>query len=232
MDRSKLKTYAPQARRDFIKAVTDRAAFFGLTEDNIEPVTEQGDVAIISGKPFPRDVAVKRKKLEDRIKRDGFGQVMEAMAYTWFNRFVAIRYMELHEYLDHGYRVLSNPDGSATPEIVEHAEHVDLAGLDRDEVIELKLEGTKESELYRMLLIAQCNALHKAMPFLFEAIDNETELLVPENLLHSDSLIRKLVNGMTVVFSKRGSNRTSTQSKTPKGSIFPILRPHSVKTSS
>ncbi|MCP4577330.1 MAG: BREX-1 system adenine-specific DNA-methyltransferase PglX [Deltaproteobacteria bacterium] len=194
MNRNKLKTYAPKARRDFIKAVTDRAAVYGLTKKKIEPVTVQGDVVIIGGKPFPKDVAKKRKRMEERIRREGFEQVMEAMAYTWFNRFVAIRFMELHGYLEHGYRVLSHPEGNTVPEIVEHAEHVDLPGLDQEKVIELKLDGTKESELYRMLLMAQCNALHKAMPFLFEAIGNATELLLPENLLHSDSLIRNLVN--------------------------------------
>jgi hypothetical protein len=121
---------------------------------------------------------------------------MEAMAYTWFNRMVAIRFMELHGYLDHGYRVLSHPEGKQTPEILEHAEHVELPGLKRDRAIDLKLEGNKESELYRLLLTAQCNALHKAMPFLFERIDDETELLLPDNLLHSDSLVRKLVDGI------------------------------------
>ena len=194
MNRNKLKAYAPQARRDFIKAVTDRAAYCGLTENKIEPITEQGDVAIIAGKAFPRTVTAKRNRLEERIRRQGFEQVIEAMAYIWFNRLVAIRFMELHGYLGHGYWVLSHPEGSTTPEIVEHAEHVDLLGLDRERVIELKLEGTKEAELYRLLLIAQCNALHKAIPLLFERIDDETELLLPENLLHSDSVVRKLVN--------------------------------------
>ncbi len=194
MNRNKLKTYAPKARRDFIKAVTDRAAFYGLTKKKIEPVTVQGDVAIIGGKPFPKEVAEKRKWLEERINRKGFEQVMEAMAYTWFNRFVAIRFMELHGYLEHGYRVLSHPEGKSVPEIVEHAEHVALPGLDPEKVIELKLEGTKEVELYRMLLMAQCNALHKAMPFLFEKIGGYTELLMPDNLLHSNSPVRNLVN--------------------------------------
>ena len=202
MNRNKLKAYAPQARRDFIKAVTDRAAFYGLTKGNIEPVTEQGDVAIIVGKPFPIDVSKKRKRLEERINREGFEQVMEAMAYTWFNRFVAIRFMELHGYLEHGYRVLgttnrtnsTNEIKSGLPEILVHAEHVDLPGLDREKVVELKLAGDRDEELYRMLLLAQCNALHKAMPFLFERIWDATELLLPENLLHSDSLIRRMVN--------------------------------------
>jgi len=193
MNRNKLKSYAPQARREFIKAVTDRAAFYGLTADKIEPVTEKGDVAVIGGRAFPKSVAANRKLLEQRIARNGFEQVMEALAYTWFNRFVAIRYMELHGYLDHGYRVLSNPGGGTTPEIIEQAEHVELPGLKKEEVIELKLAGNKEAELYDKLLLAQCHALHRAMPFLFEPIDDETELLLPDNLLHSDSLIRKLV---------------------------------------
>jgi hypothetical protein len=194
MNRSALKTYAPRARLDFIRAVTDRAAFFGLTPKRTEPMQETGDVVIIGGRAFPKVVGQQRRSLEARIQRQGFDQVLEATAYTWFNRFVALRYMELHGYLDHGYRVLSHTEGKATPEIVEHAEHVTLPGLDAQQVINLKLDGTKEAELYRLLLVAQCNALHEAMPFLFEKIADETELLLPDNLLHSDSVIRKLVN--------------------------------------
>jgi SAM-dependent methyltransferase len=194
MNRTKVKNYAPQARRDFIQAMTDRAAFFGLTSDKIEPAVERGDVVVIAGREHPRAIAMKRKQLEDRIKQHGFEQTMEAMAYTWFNRMVAIRFMELHEYLDHGYRVLSHPEDKPTPEILEHAEHVEFPGLKKETAIDLKLAGNKENELYRLLLTAQCNALHTAMPFLFERIDDETELLLPDNLLHSDSLIRKLVS--------------------------------------
>jgi hypothetical protein len=197
MDRTKLRAYAPQAHRDFIQAVTARAGYHGLTATMVEPIITQGEAVLIGGKAFPRTIARKRKALEERIARHGFEPTMEAMAYTWFNRFAAIRFMELYGYLDHGYRVLSHPDPEKpTPEILEHAEHVDLPGLSKAEVIDLKLDGTREAELYRMLLIAQCNALHAAMPFLFERIDDETELLLPDNLLHSDSLIRKLVNGI------------------------------------
>src|SRR6266436_4996789 len=151
MNLTVLKNYAPQARRDFIQAVTDRAAFYGITAAKIESVTEKGDVAIISGRAFPLSVVAKRKKLVDRIGRDGFNQTMEALAYTWFNRFVAIRFMEFHGYLEHGYRVLSHPDQTKTiPEILEFAEHVDLPGLNKEKVIDLKLDGNKESELYRI----------------------------------------------------------------------------------
>jgi type II restriction/modification system DNA methylase subunit YeeA len=193
MNRTKLKNYAPQARKDFIQAVTAKAAQYGLTAAKNEPMTEKGDVVLIAGKPFPKALGDKRKRLEERIKNNGFEQTMEAMAYTWFNRLVAIRYMELHGYLEHGFRVLSNPEGHSQPEILEKAQYVDLPELDQKRVIALKLDGTKEEELFRLLLTAQFNALSKAMPFLFEKIDDETELLLPDSLLNSDSLIRKLV---------------------------------------
>jgi len=193
MNRTALKNYAPKARLDFIRAVTDRAAFFGLTPDRAEPMQETGDVVIIGGRAFPKVVASQRRALAARVEQHGFDQVMEAMAYTWFNRFVALRFMELHGYLEHGYRVLSHPEGKPTPEVLEHAEHVTLPGLDPTQVIELKLDGGQDAVLYRLLLVAQCNALHESMSFLFEKIADETELLLPDNLLHSDSLIRKLV---------------------------------------
>ncbi len=193
MNLSRLKSYAPQARRDFIQAVKDRAEFYGLAEGRIEPIVERGEIAVILGREHPRSVSSKRRALEERIRRDGFKQTMEALAYTWFNRFVAIRFTELHGYLDHGLRVLSHSAGKTTPEILEKAHLVDLPGLKKDVVIDLKLAGDKDSELYRLLLVAQCNALHQAMPFLFERIGDETELLLPDNLLSTDSLIRKLV---------------------------------------
>lgn len=200
MNKAAVRNYAPLARRDFLQAVTDRAAHFGLTATKTEPITEKGDVVVIGGRPFPKAVGGQRKALEARVKRDGFAATMEALAYTWFNRLVAIRFMEIHEYLENGeggasYRVLSHPEGKPTPEILAKAEHVELPGMKKPLVIELKLDG-KETELYRLLLIAQCNALHSAMPFLFEKIEDETELVLPESLLHTDSILRKLVNSI------------------------------------
>ena len=193
MDTAPLKSYAPAARREFLQAVTDRAAHYGLRAKRIEPVTVQGDVALIAGEAFPARIAPLRKALEERIARDGFEVTIEAMAYTWFNRLVAIRYMELHGYLDHGLRVLSHPEGGVEPEILGAAQRIELPGLDPQKVIDLKLDGTKQEELYRLLLVAQCNALSAAMPFLFERINDATELLLPANLLASDSVLRKLV---------------------------------------
>jgi hypothetical protein len=154
MNTNKIKAYAPKARTDFIEAVTRRAAKFGITEKEIAPVEEKGELVLIKGEAFPKKIGAQRRKLEETIQQQGFQQTMEAIAYTWFNRFAAIRYMELHDYLDHSYRVLSpspqrgegRGEGGG-PEIIEHAEHVDLPGLDKDKVIELKLDGTKDEEL-------------------------------------------------------------------------------------
>lgn len=192
METQSLKKYAPEARKAFIKAVTDQAALYGFSKNRMEPMKMDGQTAIIGGRAFPASVAWAREALEKRIKASGFEQVMESIAYTWFNRFVAIRYMELHGYLDHGYQALGWGAGGR-PEILDHAVDVDLPGLNRERVIELKLDGSKDEELYRLLLLAQCNALNQSMPFLFEKIGDETELLLPANLLHTDSLIRQLV---------------------------------------
>jgi hypothetical protein len=205
MNKNKLKSYAPQARKDFIAAVTARANLLGLSNGNghlvTVPATHQGDVTLIDGRNWPGKVFAQRESLIKRMKREGFEQTVEAVAYTWFNRFAALRFMELHDYLDHGYRVLSNVtagEGSSTPAILLHA--VDLAqgrslpGLNAQEVSQLKLAGNQDGELYRRLLVAQCNALSNAMPFLFEHIDDETELLLPDNLLRTDSVIAKLVS--------------------------------------
>lgn len=194
MNKNNLKSYAPQARRDFLRAVSDRAALLGLSPDVPARVEVSGDVVIINGQAHPRSVAVLREQLSERIKQEGWEQFVEEIAYTWFNRFTALRFMELNGFLSHGLRVLSNPDESKDePEILEKAHTVELPGLARERVVELKLAANKEAELYRLLLVAQCNQLHAAMPFLFERINDETELLLPDNLLHSDSVIRKLV---------------------------------------
>ncbi|MBK7491770.1 MAG: BREX-1 system adenine-specific DNA-methyltransferase PglX [Nitrosomonas sp.] len=199
MNKTKLKTYAPQARRDFIATVTARANQLGLSEHGgkleIAPAEKGGDVVIIAGQLWPAKVQGQREQLIKRIQKDGFAQTMEAVAYTWFNRFAALRYMEIHDYLDHGHRVLSNREGGM-PEILNHATNLELPGFNKAKAIELKLAGNKDGELYKMLLVAQCNALSRAMPFLFERIDDDSELLLPDNLLRTDSIIARLVEAI------------------------------------
>jgi len=193
MNRSALKKYAPQARLDFIEAVTLRARRLGLDPALPVSVEQTGDVLLIGGQPFPASVAKQRSALAQRIQQQGFSVVVEALAYTWFNRLVAIRFMELKGYLSHGYRVLSHPQGQQ-PEILDHVQHLELPGLDKAEVIRLKTAGNQDEALYREILLAQCHELHRNMPFLFEALDDATELLLPDNLLRTDSPIAHLVS--------------------------------------
>jgi len=194
MNTSNINKYAPQARIAFISAVTERANQLGITEKEIEPATVVGDLMQVAGSSFAASQSQARQQLVRQVQQRGFAVMMEQVAYTWFNRFCAIRYMELHGYLDHGYRVLSHPEKIDGLEILDHAQDAasDL-GLDRNRIIELKLAGNKDEQLYRELLLGQCHKLHQAMPFLFEAIDGATELLIPDNLTRTDSLIRGMV---------------------------------------
>ena len=121
MNNAKLKSYAPQARKDFIASVTARANQLGISENNgtvdVAPSEKSGDIVLIAGQAWPAKIHQQRERLVQRIQKDGFAHTMEAIAYTWFNRFAALRYMELHDYLDHGHRVLSSREGGL-PEIL------------------------------------------------------------------------------------------------------------------
>lgn len=196
MNTKHLKSYAPKARSQFMEAVAKRAAHFGIYEDEIAPVSFQGSTAIIDGNAFTKRQGEQRKQLEKQVAAKGFELFIREMAYTWFNRLAALRYMELHDYLEHGFRVLSHPTNKdGLPEILDHAADVaDMLGLDKSQIIEWQLAGDKQEVLYRELLLGQCHHLHSVLPFLFEAIDDATELLLPDNLTKTDSILKALIN--------------------------------------
>ncbi|RXT01882.1 BREX-1 system adenine-specific DNA-methyltransferase PglX [Acinetobacter junii] len=197
MNTSHIKKYAPQARNDFIAAMRKQAAKYGITADRILPAEQKGDLLLIGDQVFPLSVMKPREKLIKRIQTSSFEQTIDYIAYSWFNRLCAIRYMECKGLLDHGRRVLSSADGSAgLPQILEECLDIDLPGLDASRVAELKLDGNKDEELYRELLLAQCHALNQVMPLLFEQVSDESELLLPDNLTKTDSLIRDLVTSI------------------------------------
>ena len=197
MNTSNIKKYAPQARNDFIAAMRKQAAKYGITADSILPAEQKGDLLLIGDQVFPLSVMKSRDKLIKRIQTSSFEQTIDYIAYSWFNRLCAIRYMECKGLLDHGRRVLSSADGSAgLPQILEECLDIDLPGLDASRVAELKLDGNKDEELYRELLLAQCHALNQVMPLLFEQVSDESELLLPDNLTKTDSLIRDLVSSI------------------------------------
>ncbi len=197
MNTSNIKKYAPQARNDFIAAMRKQAAKYGITADRILPAEQKGDLLLIGDQVFPLSVMKSRDKLIKRIQTSSFEQTIDYIAYSWFNRLCAIRYMECKGLLDHGRRVLSSADGSAgLPQILEECLDIDLPGLNASRVAELKLDGNKDEELYRELLLAQCHALNQVMPLLFEQVSDESELLLPDNLTKTDSLIRDLVSSI------------------------------------
>lgn len=197
MNTSNIKKYAPQARNDFIAAMRKQAAKYGITADSILPAEQKGDLLLIGDQVFPLSVMKSREKLIKRIQTSSFEQTIDYIAYSWFNRLCAIRYMECKGLLDHGRRVLSSADGSAgLPQILEECLDIDLPSLDAGRVAELKLDGNKDEELYRELLLAQCHALNQVMPLLFEQVSDESELLLPDNQTKTDSLIRDLVSSI------------------------------------
>lgn len=201
MNTANLKRYAPKARIDFIAAMQKQAAHLGITAKHIEPLEVKGDIALIGGRTFPAQIKTARERLVSSIEQHGFANTIEQAAYSWFNRLCAIRFMEVHGYFDHGRRVLSSTHaGSHVPQLLEECLDInldsDLPSLDKQRIIELKLDGTQDEQLYRELLLAQCHALHQVMPFLFEAVDGALELLLPDNLTKTDSLIRELVGAI------------------------------------
>ncbi len=204
MNTNNIKKYAPQARREFIEAVSKRLNQFGIYTDSkgksltISEPSFSGSVMQIDSNSFDAGLLSARKRLVIRAEQLGFDPLVEQVAYTWFNRLCAIRFMELKsDYLEHGLRVLSHPEKAKSFEILDHAQDVaEQLGLDREHIVELKLAGNKDEELYRHLLLGQCHQLHKAMPFLFEALDDETELLLPDNLTRTDSILRGLVDSI------------------------------------
>ena len=197
MNTSHIKKYAPQARNDFIAAMRKQAAKYGITADSILPAEQKGDLLLIGDQVFSLSVMKPREKLIKRIQTSSFEQTIDYIAYSWFNRLCAIRYMECKGLLDHGRRVLSSADGSAgLPQILEECLDIELPNLDASRVADLKLDGNKDEELYRELLLAQCHALNQVMPLLFEQVSDESELLLPDNLTKTDSLIRDLVSSI------------------------------------
>ncbi|AVH50650.1 SAM-dependent methyltransferase [Acinetobacter sp. SWBY1] len=194
MNTNQLKTYAPKARLKFIEAIKTKLRTLGIEDGKIAEVESSGDFIFIQKQPFPKSIESARQQIIQKIEKLDFEQVLEQYAYTWFNRLCAIRFMELHDgYLEHGYRVLSHSQRDQGLEFLDSAVEVaEYFGLDTKEIIDLKLEH-KDEQLYRQLLLAQCNQLYEAMPFLFDPIDSVTSLLLPDDLTRSDSIIMDLV---------------------------------------
>jgi len=192
MDKSALIEFSNKVRDKLNAEVESRAAHYGISSKEIHAVEEHGDSVVINGKVFNAYIKQQRSQLVKQIKEKGYEQVMEEVTYTWFNRLVALKFMEMNGCLPDQIKVFTSTDpNKSEPDLITNALKLDFLNLDRNLVLDFKAEN-KDEELYKYLILKLCNYLNKIMPFLFEEIENYTELLFPDRLLHTGSVLHDL----------------------------------------
>ena len=189
MNKNAIQKFAIWARNELIAQVSQRAYQYGIDESGF------GDASAdtLNGRLLTTEEKSQRQELIKQIKEKGYKQVMEEVAYTWFNRFIALRFMEVNNYLPSHIRVFSDASGAFKPEILNDVLHLDLPGLDSGKVAEY-IESNDTEALYRYLLLTQCNALNSALPVMFERMGGYTEMLLPNNILRQDSVLGHMVS--------------------------------------
>lgn len=194
MNKSALKKFATEARKELLERVELQARKIGVTAESIQKANvESSDAVFIDGRQLSDLERRQRNKLIARINEIGFDRVIEETAYTWFNRFIALRFMEVNDYLPTKVRVLSSSHGeSAEPDMMKEALSLDLE-LDKEYVYDLKMNN-KTDELFKYLIKMHCNDLNRYMPFMFETLEDYKEILFPEGLLGTDSFVRQLTD--------------------------------------
>ncbi len=188
MNKNAIQKFAVWARTEMIDQVKQRAYQYGITEESYG----EEDAVTANGRALSTDEQRQRATLVQQIKAKGYKQVMEEVAYTWFNRFIALRFMEVNNYLLSHVRIFSDANGAFKPEILGDVLHLDLEGLDQTKVAAY-IEQNQTDALYRYLLLTQCNALNSALPGMFERLGSYTELLLPNNILKPDGILGRLV---------------------------------------
>ena len=203
MDKKSLQTYATWSKQYLEQQIELSLKSLGIhSDDDIRDATRVGDVTVIDGDStsYPAELYGKRDQIIKLVKESGYNNIIEEFAYTWFNRFVALRFMEVHGFLSHGFHILSNPTGGIEPEILKNLNLV-KSELNLDLAI---CEGYKQQgkieELFKYVLIKQCNYLADKLPMLFSADMGYLEYLLPQNLLKGDTVITKLVEIPEEVF--------------------------------
>ena len=189
MDKNAIKKYAVWARRELISRVSQRAALYEITDK------DYGDASVDSvlGRVMSAEEKHQRQALIAQIREKGYEQVMEEIAYTWFNRFIALRFMEVNGYLPSRVRVFTDDENNFKPQILTEAINMELDGLDMEKVYALK-NANDDDALFKYMLIVQCNALSSILPGMFQRISDYTELLFPDNLLREGSVIEQMIS--------------------------------------
>lgn len=189
MNKSAIKKFAVWARRELISRVSQKASFYDIGENSSEDLAADS----VRGKVLTVSEKRQRRALIEQIRQKGYQEVMEEVAYTWFNRFSALRFMEVNGYLPTHVRVFTDEGNAFKPQILTEAIHMEFDGLDMERVYELK-NGNQDEELFKYLIIAQCNALNGILPGMFQRIEDYTELLFPDNLLREGSVIEQMIS--------------------------------------
>ena len=203
MNKNAIKKFAIDARNKLIASVTDKAGMLGITPDNCsEAITKGADFEVYKTAAgtevtLNKKQCEQRRKLVDQIHARGFEAVVEEVAYTWFNRICAIRFMEVNDYMyPVRVRVLSSEkEGKNEPDVVTMAPDIDwdFTDKEREEIIDAKMNNRLD-DLFRMLFIKQCNLLHEVLPGLFEETEDYTEMLLNISFTNEDDVIRMLVD--------------------------------------
>ena len=188
MNKTAIQKFAIWARTELIEQVAQRAYQYGIDAKGYGDASADS----IGGRLLTAEEKVQRRELIQQIDAKGYEQVMEEVAYTWFNRFIALRFMEVNNYLPSHIRVFSDANGAFKPEILSDVLHLELPGLDTGKVAEY-IESNDTEALYRYLLLTQCNALNESLPRMFERMGGYTEMLLPNNILKSDSVLGRMV---------------------------------------
>lgn len=205
MNKNAIKKFAIEARQKLIASVTDKAGMLGITAEGVSAPTTKGNDFEVYQTVAGTEVTLNKKQCEQRrrlveqIETKGFEEVVEEVAYTWFNRICAIRFMEVNDYLPSRVRALSSEKkGKNEPDLVTQAPDVelDLTDVEKEFVIESKMSG-KLDELFAMLFVKQCNKLHEVLPELFEETSDYTELLLNISFTDKESIVQMLVNSET-----------------------------------
>lgn len=205
MNKNAIKKFAIDARNKLIASVTDKAGMLGITPDNCsEAITKGADFEVYKTAAgtevtLNKKQCEQRRKLVDQIHARGFEAVVEEVAYTWFNRICAIRFMEVNDYMyPVRIRVLSSEkEGKNEPDVVTMTPEIDwdFTDKEREEIIDAKMNNRLD-DLFRMLFIKQCNLLHEVLPGLFEETEDYTEMLLNISFTNEDDVIRMLVDGI------------------------------------
>lgn len=191
MNKNAIKSYAVWARTELMKQVSQKAYEYGVTENSLPELNTD----TINDRLLSSDEKSQLNELVREVRKNGFEHVIEEVAYTWFNRFIALRYMEVNNYLPRGVnvRLFPNENNVFKPEILSEALHLEMNGLDTQRVFDY-IEQNKEEKLYKYLLLTLCNEMNVYLPCMFTSINDYKTLLFPDNLLKDDSVLARLIS--------------------------------------